>query len=47
MKQTWHDHFVFRSEAGAAKILIHSLLSRDNGWSSSLTGKDSIRRGDR
>lgn len=47
MKQTWHDHSAFRSEAGAAKILIDPLLSRDNGWSSCLTGKDSIQGGDR
>ena len=51
MKQTWRGHSAFRIEAGEAKILIDPFLSdsssRDNGWSGCLTGKNSIKGGDR
>ena len=51
MKMTWHGHSAFRTEAGAAKILIDPFLSdnrsRDNGWSGCLTSKNSTQGGDR
>ena len=51
MKLTWHGHSAFRIEAGAAEILIDSFLSDkpswDKGWSSYLTGKNSIQGGER
>jgi PAS domain S-box-containing protein len=50
MKQTWHGHSAFRIDSGAANILIDPFLSdylsRDNGWSGYLTGKNSIQGGD-
>ena len=50
MKQTWHGHSAFRIEAGAAKILIDPFLSdylsRDNGRSGYLAGKNSKQGGD-
>jgi len=50
MKQTWHGHSAFRTEAGAAKILIDPFLSdnssRDNGRSGYLTGTNSTQGGD-
>jgi L-ascorbate metabolism protein UlaG (beta-lactamase superfamily) len=51
MEQTWHGHFAFPIEAGAAKILIDPCLSDnppwDKGWSGYLTGENSTQRGDR
>ena len=51
MKQTWHRHSAFRTEAGEAKILIDPFLSvnpsGDSGWSGNLTGKNSTQGGDR
>ena len=51
MKQKWRDPSAFHIEAGEAKILIDPFLSdkpsRDNGWSSCLTGKNSTQGGDR
>ena len=48
MKQTWHGHSAFRTEAGQAKILIDPFLSdnpsRDNGY---LTFNNSTQGGDR
>ena len=32
MKLTWHGHFAFRIEAGAAKILIDPFLSDNPSW---------------
>jgi L-ascorbate metabolism protein UlaG (beta-lactamase superfamily) len=50
MKQTWHGHSAFRIAAGEAKILIDPFLSnnlsRDNGRSGYLTGKNSTQGGD-
>ena len=50
MKQTWHGHSAFRIEAGEAEILIDPFLSdnlsRDNGRSGYLTGKNSTQGGD-
>ena len=50
MKQTWHGHSAFRIEAGTSKILIDPFLcdylSRDNGRSGYITGKNSKQRGD-
>ena len=50
MKQTWHGYFAFRIEAGEARILIDPFLSdnlsRDNGRSGYLTGKNSTQGGD-
>jgi len=51
MKQTCHGHSAFRTEAGAAKILIDPFLSDnsswDKGWSGYLAGKNSTPGGDR
>ena len=51
MKQKWHGHSAFRTEAGQAKILIDPFLSdnpsRDNGWSGYFTFNNSTREGDR
>jgi hypothetical protein len=51
MKLSWHGHFAFRIEAGAAKILIDPFLSDnpswDKGWSGYLTGENSTQGGDR
>ena len=50
MRVTWHGHSAFRLEAGAAKVLIDPFLSdylsRDNGQSGYLTGKNSTQGGD-
>ena len=47
MKLTWHGHSAFRIEAGAAKIpFLFDYLSRDNGRSGYLTGKNSKLGGD-
>ena len=50
MKLTWHGHSAFRLEAGAAELLIDPFLSdylsRDNGRSGYLTGKNSKQGGD-
>jgi hypothetical protein len=50
MKLTWLGHSAFRIEAGAANILIDPFLSdylsRDNGQSGYLTGKNSTQGGD-
>jgi len=50
MKLEWHGHSPFRIEAGEAKILIDPFLSdnlsRDNGRSGYLTGKNSTQGGD-
>lgn len=51
MKQTWHGHSAFHSEAGEAKMLIDPFLSdnpsRHDGWSGYFTGKHSTEGGDR
>jgi hypothetical protein len=48
---TWLGHSAFRTEAGAAKILIDPFLSDnpswDKGWSGYLAGKNSTQGGDR
>ena len=50
MKQTWHGRPAFHIEAGEAKIVIDAFLSdnlsRDNGRSGYLTGKNSTQGGD-
>ena len=50
MKLTWLGHSAFRIEAGATNILIDPFLSdylsRDNGQSGYLTGKNSTQGGD-
>ena len=50
LKLTWHSHSAFRIEVGAAKSLIDPFLSdylsRDNGRSGYLTGKNSKQGGD-
>jgi L-ascorbate metabolism protein UlaG (beta-lactamase superfamily) len=50
MKVKWQGHFAFRIEAGEAKILIDPFLSdylsRDNGRSGYLTGRNSKQGGD-
>ena len=38
MKLTWHGHSAFRMEAGAAKILIDSLLSDNRSWNKGWIG---------
>jgi L-ascorbate metabolism protein UlaG (beta-lactamase superfamily) len=50
MKLTWHGHSAFRIEVGEAKVLIDPFLSdylsRDNGRSGYLRGKNSKQGGD-
>jgi L-ascorbate metabolism protein UlaG (beta-lactamase superfamily) len=51
MKLTLHGHSAFRTEAGAARILIDPFQSDnptwDKGWSGYLTGENSPQGGDR